>query len=132
MSKFKKRITKMAGKGGDALVIGTAMGHLEEILDSYSTVFVHDKEHPGIKSKRLVFKSEIRSVVKLSTVSTVFIDLEWIQTFNLINPILTRSRPVLIVEGNDVVPKTETGNLYRNGYRAIAQGGLFHIWKKTE
>ena len=132
MSKFKKRITKMSGKGGDALVIGSAFGCLHELFDMYNTVFVHDRIHPEIKERNLVFKSEIRSIVQLSTVKTVFIDLEWINTFNLITPILTRSRPVLIVQGNDVVPKTETGNLYRNGYRAVAQGGLFHIWKKTE
>jgi len=133
MAKFKKRIIKTIEKPtNSALVMGNGFGHLEEILEMFNTVFVFRDDPPGIKSRNLIYKSNLKAVNDLKGIDVVFFDLQKVNFFEHISPLLVGSMPDLIVEGNDVVLKDKTENLYRNGYRALAQGGSWHYWRKVK
>jgi len=133
MAKFRKRITKMSKKPlNDALVLGTAFGNLDELLDIYNTVFVYDEILPSVKARNLVLKQDLQSCLDITTVTGLFIDLKFVRLFDSITPLLSRPRPELFVEGDEVVPKTETKNLWRCGYRPLEKCGTFHYWSKTE
>lgn len=131
MAKFKKRITKNIRQPiQDCLVIGNAYGFLDEVLDTFDTVFLYKHPDTLLKAKNLIYRQTLESAFTLPRLSAVFIDLHHVNIFDDITPILTGPRPDLFVEGNVVVLKDKTENLYRNGYRAVAQLGWCHQWSK--
>src|SRR6056300_963247 len=127
MTKFKKRITKNIRQPiQDCLVIGNAYGFLEDVLHTFDTVFLFGNTNLNLKAKNLIYRQNLESAFGLPRLSAVFIDTEYVNTFDVIGPLLTGPKPDLFVEGNTVTPKTETKNLYKNGYRAVAQLGWCH------
>ena len=131
MTKFKKRITKNIRQPiQDCLVIGDSFGFFEDLLDLFDTVFVIYPNKTDFKAKNLIIRQKLESAFGLPRVSAVFIDLEHVNTFDELGPILTGAKPDLFVEGNTVILKDKTKNLYKNGYRAVAQLGWCHQWSK--
>ena len=54
MDKIEKRLRKLVKGPENAVVVGTAFGNIEVILDIYKTVFVINDKPLDIKSKKLV------------------------------------------------------------------------------
>lgn len=133
MSKFKKRIAKIQKLSPkDALVIGTGFGYLDEILEMYDTVFIYSKSTVNAKARNLVIKKELKSTLGLNDVTTIFIDLEYMKALDYIAALLQKPSPEIIIEGNDIIPRSQTTNLYRYHYNALAQGGMFHYWYRVK
>lgn len=133
MSKFKKRISKLSKKHPkDALVIGTAWGHLTEVLEMYPSVFVYSKTTIDLKAPNLIIRKDIKDCLALPDLSVIFVDLEYFKSVDYISSLLKKPSPEIFVEGNEVVPKTQTQNLYRHNYNAIAQSGSFHQWVRVK
>jgi hypothetical protein len=133
MNKFKKRIAKTISKSfDDALVIGNGLGNMDKIIESFNTVFHYSVISYDYRAKNYVIKKDLSTVINIPSISTIFIDLDYIKIFDHISVALSGSRPDLIVEGKDVIAKTHTLNLYRHNYRAIAQSEDFHVWSYLE
>ena len=131
MSKFKKRITKSMSKPlNDCLVIGQGYGFLKDILEMYNTVFIYGNNEPVPKAKNLILRTSIDVAYNIPNITTIFIDQTHIKYFDQLIPILTSAAPDLYIEGNEVVPKTETTALYKHGYRAVTQLGWCHHWSR--
>ncbi len=87
MNKIKKRLSKLSKNAGNALVIGTAFGQLEQLLDLYSTIFVVNKDGTELKAKNLIYRQSIERLDGIANVGAVFFDikhiskLESLQTF---------------------------------------------------
>lgn len=132
MSKFQKRITKIAkNHPTDALVIGTAFGHLEDLITMYNTVFVFSKSSVDIKAPNLIIRKELESCFNLISISAIYIDLEYIKALEYMSPLLSSCSAEIFVEGNEVIPKDRSTNIRRHRYQALAQGGEFHYWSKV-
>ena len=133
MSKFKKRISKLSKiHPKDALVIGTAWGHLEELVDMFDTVFVYSKSSCPIKARNIIIRKDLKDCLGLYNLSAIFIDLDYFKSVDYISALLQKPSPEIFVEGNEVVPKTETKNLYSHNYNAVGQGGNFHQWIRVK
>jgi len=132
MTKFTKRVTKMTRPPLDAVVFGTAFGHLADLFDIYKTVFVCGGEIPSYKRKNLIYRTDVRSTLSLSNTSIVFVDLDRVKVLDEIGQLLTNAKPDIIVQGKEVIPRGYTENLYRIGYRAVEQSKNFHVWKKVQ
>lgn len=130
MDKFKKRISKNVKKVPiDCLVIGNGFGYLDNLLEMFNTVFVYESDI-SIKARNLILRETIESTFDLRDVTAVFIDLNKLHIMNQLSPLLTSVEPDIFVEGDDVIPKTETKLLYQIGYRAIAKLGWCHQWSR--
>jgi len=132
MNKFTKRLKKLDLVFENALVIGSAFGHLEDLLSLYRTVFVLDRQHPGITAKNLVYREPNSDLHTLDHLTAVFLDLEHKDHIGKFVPAMVRYHPDFFIEGNDVLGREYTKSFYNNGYRAVSQQGLFHIWKKIK
>ena len=131
MSKFKKRIAKSMTKPlNDCLVMGSAFGFLEDVVESFNTIFLFGEENENLRGKNLIYRPTIEVAYNMPHITAIFIDYKYIDCFDKLVPILTSAAPDLFIEGNDVVPKTETTELYRHGYRAIKQLGWCHQWSR--
>lgn len=131
MSKFRKRITKSMSKPlNDSLVIGNAFGYIDEVLKMYNTVFLFGNDVEVPKAKNLVHRTSIEVAYNMPHITAIFVDENYIDCFGKLVPILNSASPDLFVQGNEVVPKTETKDLYKNGYRAVKQLGWCHKWSR--
>ena len=128
MAKFIKRLKKSIGTVENALIIGTAFGYLDQLPDHFNTVFVHNKNN-NIRKKNLVRIDSFDDIEISNSIHVVFFDLDYLPHIDKITGVLTRQRPYLIVEGNEVVERSNVECLYKAGYRAIEKLGMFHIWK---
>ena len=129
MNKFQKRITKSMRKNlQDAIVIGHGFGMLEEILETFNTVFILNGPD-DIKRRNLVNRASVESLYGLYTVGAMFIDLDQVNLLSKdLESVLTNPAPDLFIEGNDVIPRTHTKIIYRLGYLAVNQLGWCHQW----
>lgn len=129
MSKFEKRLRKSSTSVDTAIVIGTAFGHLGEILSIYKTVFVISPSPPDLKSKNLIYRENFNNLEQLGNISTIFVDKSQIHYLSLITPLGSRNRASVLVEGNEPIGRDLSGPLYASGYRCTDLQGLYHVWK---
>lgn len=129
MSKFGKRITKFIGPVENCLVIGEGFGKLSEICEIFSTVFVFDDKFPSYKSKNLIYRENHSYLDSISGINVIFFDRNSLDKMHLTIPIWYRQKPYIIIEGNDVIERDLSQDLYKHGYRAVELQGTHHIWK---
>lgn len=132
MDKFQKRLSKnMKSSPIDCLVIGDGFGFLDQLLEMFNTVFVYQST-TNLKVKNLINRNTLESTFQLRNVTAVFIDLDKLHIMNELSPLYTTVWPDLFIEGDDVIPRTETKQLYQLGYNAIAKLGWCHQWRKVK
>lgn len=129
MAKFEKRLKKISKSIENAIVVGNAFGHIADMLSVYRTVFVISQNPPEIKSKNLVYREDFKDLSHLPEISAVFFDLDQIHHLNSLATVMTRYRPVVVIEGNDAIGRHLSKPLYDNNYRCTDLLGIYHVWK---
>jgi hypothetical protein len=131
MGKFQKRITKSVKNPPiDCLVVGQGFGHMDDFLHMFNTVFWYGYADDTLRAKNLIYRPTVKSTYDLRKITAIFFDLDQVNTFESFVPLLVNPGPDLFVEGDEVIPRTVTKDLYQLGYRAIAQLGECHQWSK--
>ena len=93
MNKFQKRITKSMRKNlQDAIVIGHGFGMLEEILETFNTVFILNGPD-DIKRRNLINRTSVESLYGLYTVGAMFIDLDQVNLLSKDLESVLKSKP---------------------------------------
>jgi hypothetical protein len=130
MDKFQKRITKNIRKSpNDCLVVGNAFGYFDSLLNMFNTVFVYETDITT-KAKNLITRKNIESTFDLRDVSAIFIDLDKLNIMDQLSPLITRAEPDIFIEGDEVIPRTQSSLLYQVGYNAVAKLGWCHQWSR--
>lgn len=132
MNKFQKRLSKnMKNPPIDCLVIGNGVGQFTNLLDLFNTVFVYDTDM-DTKQRNLIPRKSIEDTFHLKNITAIFIDLNKLNVMDKLSPLYTSAWPDVFIEGNDVIPRSESKLLYQLGYNAIAQLGGYHQWRKVK
>jgi len=129
MTKLQKRLNKLTKNTTSALVIGTAFGQLTQILDIYSTVFVYDEDNCELKAKNLIFRQNIDRLDYLVNVGVVFLDMKHISKLDNLQPFWKKNNSLVLIEGNDAIPRELSKPLYDSGWRCTSLQGTFHVWE---
>lgn len=132
MSKFKKRITKIAVNLNNALVYGTAFGKLQEILDLFDTVFVVDKTPDKIRAKNIVYIPDLKDFRETISISMIFIDKNKIDDLSELIPIFSQGKAVVLIQGNEVIGRDKSTLLYKYHFNATSQQKNFHVWTQIK
>jgi hypothetical protein len=132
MNKIEKRLKKSSGMGENSLVIGSAFGHLDFIINIYSTVFVIDKNLPTVKAKNLVYREDLTNLNNLAEIGAIFFDLSSIDQLELVESVWQRNKSNIIIEGNDPIDRKFSTSLYKTGWRCTNTCGSFHIWEQSK
>ena len=132
MEKFQKRLSKnMKSHPIDCLVLGNGFDYFMNLLDMFNTVFVYENTL-NLKRKNLIYRKSIKDVYHLKDITAIFIDLDKLKLIDELSPLLSSVWPDLFIEGDDVIPRTESKVLYQLGYNAVAQLGFCHVWRKVK
>jgi hypothetical protein len=130
MNKFIKRTVKILPDTKECLIIGTGMGHFQDILDLFQTVFVVDIGNPRIRHKKLIYRESFYTLSDLNHIKAVFVDRAEINRLSSLTHLWTKCYPLILIEGNDVIDRTQSGILYDRAYRCVDQRGYYHVWKR--
>lgn len=131
MDKFEKRLRKISNSCNNALVLGSAFGHLEKLLKIYSTVFVIN-ELPTIKAKNLIYRENFEYLNNIIQVSAVFFDLNNLQYLKDLSDCWQRNDSIVIIEGNEPIGREFSKPLYDSGWGCTSLQGVFHVWEKIK
>jgi hypothetical protein len=132
MNKLQKRLRKLDKNQVNAVVIGTAFGYLENILEIYSTVFVIDENLPTVKAKNLVYKENFHNLNAITEVSAIFFDLTRLDQFEMVKDFWQRNSSKVIIEGDEPIGREFSKPLYNTGWGCTSKQGLFHVWEKLK
>ena len=132
MNKFQKRLSKLDKNQVNAVVIGSAFGYLENILEIYATVFVIDENLPTVKAKNLVYKENFDNLNAITEVSAIFFDLNRLDRFETVKDFWQRNNSKVIIEGDDPIGREFSKPLYDTGWGCTSKQGLFHVWEKLK
>jgi hypothetical protein len=129
MNKYQKRLRKISRNTTHALVLGSAFGILDQILEIYDTVFVVSESPPAIKAKNLVYKENFVKLDHLQDMSSIFVDINQLDHLDKIEIIWRKHNSKLFVEGNDRVENDKVKILYNSGWACTSLQGIFHVWE---
>ena len=131
MNKFKKRVAKSFSTQFNAVVYGQGFGHLEEILNSFPSVFLINDTVP-FKRKNLIFREKNSDLNSILDVGVLFIDLDKIKDIDFLMPIIIKHKPDIAIEGNECIERNYSKSLWEFNYRPRSKQGFFHVWKKIK
>jgi hypothetical protein len=129
MNKFQKRLSKILKNYENAVVIGHGFGYLDEIVDSFKTVFVISSSMPAIKSKKLVYRENFNDLSQIQEVSAILFDIAEIHRLQDTYPVWHKNKAVVVIQGNDPIDRTMSTPLYNSSYECTGLHGIFHIWE---
>lgn len=132
MTKLAKRLNKAIGDTGNVLVIGTGFGHLESLLEISNTVFVINNVPPSVKSKKLVYRQNFDDLSPLCDITSIFIDRNKIAEIPRLSALWNRWKSKIVIEGQHVIDREFSKQLYISHWQAVEQTENFHIWKRKE
>ena len=128
MNKFQKRLHKLSRNNVHALVLGSAFGILDQVLEIYDTVFVISSTQPAVKAKNLVYKETFVKLDHIQNIASIFIDLNELHNLDKIEALWKKDNSIIFVEGGDRIDNTIAKPLYDSGWACTSLQGIFHVW----
>lgn len=132
MTSFGKKLQKSEKNLQNAVVLGTAFGNLESIVNFFNSVFVFDTEPPKFKKKNLIYNENFNNIDTINEVSHVFVDLNKVSEISKIQSILTRFHVRILIEGTDVIDREKASLLWNIQYIPIERLDNHHLWIKKQ
>ena len=132
MAKFEKRLRKLSGYTENALVVGTAFGNLDQLLEIYTNVFVINDKPPSTKARNLIYKENFNDLNALIQVGAIFIDLDKIDKLETLEDFWQRHRSTVFIEGNECILRHLSKPLFKTGWQCTSLQGIYHVWEKIK
>jgi len=130
MSKIQKTLRKLSHSNTHALVLGSAFGILDQILEVYGTVFVVSESPPTIRARNLIYKETFVKLDHLQDMTSIFVDLDQLDHLDKVEVIWRKHNSKLFVEGNDRVENDKVKILYDSGWACTSLQRWFHVWEQ--
>ena len=105
MNKSQKRLHKLSRDHTHALVLGSAFGILDQVIEIYDTVFVVSEAQPTVKAKNLVYKETFVKLDHIQNIASIFVDLKEINHLDKIQATWIKHNSIVFIEGNDKIDK---------------------------
>ena len=132
MTKFSKRLKKLGKKQLDAAVsVGSDFSNLENLLDSFGTVFVVSNVIPEIKTKNLIHLQDLDYVSTLYNIDMIFINQGFDRDgLRFLAPLLRRTHPIILLNENYNIGVDFKEYLFKLRYEMVEINLGYQIWKE--
>ena len=114
------------------LVVGTAFGNLEELLDSFNTVFVVSNDPPIIKKRNLIYRENYDDIHTLTDVDIIMIDFDQSNFIPELTQVWRRTGPAIVVQGPDLISKDIQKILKSDHYNIVDVAKGYYLWKNKK
>ena len=129
MNKFQKRLHKLSRDYTHALVLGSAFGILDQVIEIYDTVFVVSAVHPTVKAKNLIYKETFVKLDHIQNIASIFIDHSELCNLDKVEVLWKKYNSKIFVEGGVRIDNTIAKPLYDSGWACTSLQGIFHVWE---
>ena len=129
MNKIQKRLHKLSRNRAHALVLGSAFGILDQVVEIYDTVFVISSTQPAVKAKNLIYKETFVKLDHIQNIASIFIDHNELYHLDKIEALWKKDNSIIFVEGGDRIDNTIAKPLYDSGWACTSLQGIFHVWE---
>jgi hypothetical protein len=129
MNKAQKRLHKLSRDRDHALVLGSAFGILEQVVEIYDTVFVVRTVQPAFKAKNLVYKETFVKLDHIQNIASIFIDHNELCNLDKVEALWKKHNSKIFVEGGVRIDNTIAKPLYDSGWACTSLQGIFHVWE---
>ena len=129
MNKFQKRLHKLSRNNTHALVLGSAFGILDQVVEIYDTVFVVSESPPAIKAKNLVYKETFVKLDHIQNIASIFIDHNELHNLDKVEALWKKHNSIIFIEGDVRIDNTIAKPLYDSGWACTSLQGIFHVWE---
>jgi hypothetical protein len=130
MNKFYKRITKVADGTHSCLVLNSAVEFLEDFSNIFDTVFVYKDQEPVVRRKNIVYQEFFDELINLPKFNLVFTDIDGLKNLFLIERLLVRQHPIIMVRSENYIDKNFSDFLKNCQYVIVDIAKGYQIWKK--
>ena len=129
MTKIQKRLCKLSRNNAHALVLGSAFGILDQVVEIYDTVFVVSADQPPVRAKNLVYKETFVKLDHIQDIASIFIDHTELCNLDKVEALWKKHNSVIFVEGGVRIDNTIAKPLYDSGWACTSLQGIFHVWE---
>jgi hypothetical protein len=130
MSKFIKKITKSKKNPRNILVLGTGFERLEDLCNSFASVFIISTEEQIVRKRNLIYKENFNQIEMLPDIDVIVMDRNQDLHVSKLPPLLNKYQPVILVQGIELFGKAEYKFLKTYGYAVTQMFNDSHLWKK--
>jgi len=129
MTKFAKRMRKFDKKARNVLVIGTALGNLEDLLETFNTVFVVNDSSPRLQKRNIVYRENFDNIQSITDVDLIIIDVDRADSVPELIQLWRRTNPIIVMQGPDLILPEYQKILKADHYeiKEVAKG--YYVWK---
>jgi hypothetical protein len=127
--KFSKRMRKGHRTARNILVLGTGLGNLEDLLETFDTVFVVNGSLPRIQKRNIVYRETFDNINLITDIDLIIVDLDQEKFIPELIQIWRKTNPTIIVQGPELISIEYQKILKADHYaiREVAKG--YYIWK---
>ena len=129
MTKSQKRLHKLSRNHVHALVLGSAFGILDQIVEIYDTVFVVSAKQPTIKAKNLVYKETFVKLDHIQNIASIFIDNDELCNIDKVEALWKSHNSKIFIEGGTRIDNATAKPLYDSGWACTSLQGIFQVWE---
>jgi hypothetical protein len=130
MSKFIKKITKSKKNPRNILVLGTGFERLEELCNSFSSIFIISTTEQVVRKRNLIYKENFDHLELLPDIDVIVMDRDQDLHVSKLPQLLSRYQPIILVQGIELFGKTEYKFLKNYGYAVTQIFNDCHLWRK--
>jgi hypothetical protein len=129
MGKFSKHLKKENKNLKNVLVIGSAFGNLEDLVESGINIFVVYPKDESIRRKNIIYREDLSSIHVLSDIDFIIIDKELIHVIPNLEPVWKKHKTTILVEGSIGDSLEQHKFLKSQRYQITEIKKWHHIWK---
>lgn len=131
MGKFTKRLMKVNKNLRNVLVVGSAFGLFEELVEEVSTVFIVYPKDSSPRGKNLVYRESLDSIHVLYDIDSIILDKDSLHHLPELEQVWKKSSVSIVIEGGTEVSVEYWKFLKSRRFQIVDIHKRCHIWKLT-
>jgi siroheme synthase (precorrin-2 oxidase/ferrochelatase) len=132
MTKFSKRMRKLDKRSRNVLVVGTALEQLEDLLETFATVFVISNTAPRLQKRNVVYREDFDNIHLLTDIDLIIIDINQEHTIPELIQVWRRTNPTIVIQGPELISKDFQKLLKVDHYAIIEVAKGYYVWKNKK
>lgn len=131
MADLSKRIRKILKKPKNAVVMGAAMGNIDNLCELFSSIFIINGTIEGLRRKNIIYRENFQDLENIPEIDFVFVDRSRIDDIYELRSLIKRQQPYVLTEDTLAIQKAHTKFFREYQYQVVEITKNFYIWKNN-
>jgi len=123
---------KLDKRSRNVLVVGTALEQLEDLLETFATVFVISNTAPRLQKRNVVYREDFDNIHLLTDIDLIIIDINQEHTIPELIQVWRRTNPTIVIQGPELISKDFQKLLKVDHYAIIEVAKGYYVWKNKK